>query len=50
MNRHFSNLNIASTTQNIKSINTKLSIIDKKLMYPEILPVINNEILFFSIK
>ncbi len=42
MNKYLSSLNIASTTSNIKSINAKLSVIDKTLQYPEIIPFINN--------
>lgn len=41
MNQHLSNLNIASTTEQIKLINNKLSILDKKLEYPRIIPHIN---------
>lgn len=38
MNAYLSSLNIASTTDSIKSINAKLSVIDKNLKYPEIVP------------
>jgi hypothetical protein len=41
MNKNLSNLNIASTTANIKSINTQLTIIDNKLQYPDIVSFIN---------
>ncbi len=36
------NLNIASTTENIKKINNQLSIMDKVLQYPELIPYINS--------
>lgn len=42
MNKYLSSLNIASTTSSIKSINSKLLVIDKSLRYPEIIPFINN--------
>jgi hypothetical protein len=41
MNKNLSNLNISSTTSNIKSINSKLTIIDNKLQYPDVISFVN---------
>lgn len=42
LNSYLSSLDIASTTSNIKTINTKLSVIDKSLRYPGIVPFLNS--------
>ncbi len=41
MNKNLSSLNISSTTSNIKSINSILTIIDSKLQYPDIVSFMN---------
>jgi len=41
LNNHLESLNIASTTENIKSLNSQLSIMDKALSYPEIIPYLD---------
>ncbi len=41
LNNYLASLNIASTTENIKSLNSQLSVMDKALSYPEIVMYID---------